>query len=275
MATPKEQLDLFVAIVGDVPLRDDREAMSAPMVSIAKRSPREIEWTGPKGQHVVITCGDDADGIATIYDFDVVIWAISQVNAMIERGGKPSPTITFRPYDLLRAVNRGVSGRDYERFKEAVNRLRSTRIRTTIRRRHKDRLEDFNLLADFTLDEDAFGRPLGAQLTLPRWIYRAITEQRDVLAISPLYFDLSSGLDRFLYRLARRHAGNGRDNPYGWRFSFEDLHRRSGSQSSFKGFTRDLRRAIARNALPTYTLSEEAGSGGPVLRLMFKRSGIS
>ena len=30
------QLDLFVALIGDVPFRDEREAMSAPLVALSK-----------------------------------------------------------------------------------------------------------------------------------------------------------------------------------------------------------------------------------------------
>lgn len=270
MSTQREQLDLFVALVGDVPLRDDREMMSAPMVSLAKRSPERLEWTGPRGQQVEITAGE-AGAIATIWDFDIIIWAVSQINGGLERGKEVGPTITFRPYDLLRAIGRDTTGRDYERFKAAINRLRSTRIRTTIRRRHKDRLEDFNLLADFSLEEDQQGRPLGAQMTLPRWIYRAVVDAREVLSISPHYFDLTSGLDRFLYRLARRHAGNGIDNPDGWVFSFRDLHSRSGSPMRFSDFAVHLRRAIKRDAMPTYTMVEEKGANGPLLRLHWRK----
>jgi plasmid replication initiation protein len=273
MTSKQQQLDLFVAIVGEVPFRDDREMMSAPMVSLAKRSPAKLEWKGPSGQQVLITAGTSGS-IATIYDFDIVIWAVSQLNAAVDRTGKPpSATITFRPYDLLKAIGRGTSGRDYEAFKKAIDRLRTTRIQTTIRRHRKDRMEDFNLLADFTLDEDEQGRPLGAQLTVPRWIHRAVVEGRDVLAIAPGYFDLSSGLDRFLYRLARRHAGNGRDNPNGWAFSFRDLHSRTGSPAPYGQFARDLRKAIARDALPTYTMTEEEGANGPLLRLQMRELG--
>lgn len=271
MSTSKEQLDLFVALIGDVPLRDDREVMSAPMVSLSKKPPAELEWIGPSGQHVRISATTGST-IATIYDFDIIIWAISQVNAAIERGKDPNPTITFRPYDLLRAIGRGTSGRDYERLKAAIDRLRATRIETTIRRRNKDRLEDFNLLADFSLEEDGEGRPLGAQITLPRWIYRAVESRKEILSISPLYFELTGGLDRFLYRLARRHAGNGIDNPGGWIFTFKDLHSRTGSPAPYGQFARDLRKAIERDALPTYTLTEEPGANGPVLRLCFRRT---
>lgn len=270
MSTKEERAALFVALVGDIPWRDDREMMSSPMVSLSKKPPTRLEWTGPSGQHVIITGSEKGGGIATIYDFDLIIWAVSQVNARIERGHDPSPTLTFRPHDLLKAIGRGIGGKDYERFKAAINRLRTTRIETTIRRRNKDHYEDFNLLADFSLEERD-GKPLGAQMTLPRWIYDALQTRQDVLSISPLYFDLTGGLDRFLYRLARRHAGNGLDNPDGWVFSFRDLHTRTGSPAPLAQFSRDLRKAIERDCLPTYELSEERGANGPLLRMRFRR----
>lgn len=271
MSTPKEQLDLFVAIIGDVPLRDDREMMSAPMVSLAKRSPKRLEWEGPSGQSVLITASEETGGIATIYDFDIILWAISQINAGVERGHKPGPTITFRPYDLMKSIGHSTGGKNYKQFKAAIKRLQGTRIETTLRRRDKDRNEVFNLLADYTLEEDDQGRPLGAQMTLPRWIHRAVVEGREVLAISPLYFELTRGLDRFLYRLARRHAGNGIDNKDGWVFTFKDLHKRSGSPAPYGQFARDLRAAIKRDALPTYSLSEEVGANGPLVRMEWRR----
>jgi plasmid replication initiation protein len=191
---------------------------------------------------------------------------------MRERGHvKSGQTITYRPYDLLRAIGRGTGGKDYAALKAAISRLRDTRVETTIRRRHKDRNEDFNLLADSVFDEDTQGRPIAAQITLPRWIHNAILTRTEILAISPDYFRLTGGLDRFLYRLARRHAGNGIDNPDGWAFSFRDLHRRTGSPAPYGQFARDLRKAIARDCLPTYTLAEEQGANGPLLRFTVRR----
>lgn len=272
MASPKEQLDLFTALIGDFPFRDDKEMMSAPMVSLSKKPPAILEWQGPSGQQVKVLA-KTGDSIATIYDFDVIIWAVSQVNAAVERGNlDPGPTITFRAYDLLRAIHRGTSGRDYERLKAAIDRLRSTRVITTIRRKQKDRLEDFSLLSEASWDEDKDGRPLGMQLTIPLWIYRAVVSQREILSISPDYFDLTSGLERFLYRLARRHAGNGLDNPDGWSFSFRDLHARTGSPAPYGQFSRDLRKIVARNNLPTYEAVEELGvNGHPMLRVRFRK----
>ena len=49
------QLDLFVALIGDVPFRDEREAMSAPLVALSKNKRTRIEWEGPSGQRVLVT----------------------------------------------------------------------------------------------------------------------------------------------------------------------------------------------------------------------------
>ena len=72
------QLDLFIALAGDVPLRDEREAMSAPLVSISKRKRTLIEWQGPSGQSVTVSAAEKY-GIATIWDYDVILWAVSQI----------------------------------------------------------------------------------------------------------------------------------------------------------------------------------------------------
>jgi plasmid replication initiation protein len=93
------------------------------------------------------------------------------------------------------------------------------------------------------------------------WLFEAVTKDRDILSISPKYFDLTSGLDRFLYRLARRHLGR----QAGWIFTFRALHTRSGSAQPYGQFARDLRKALARNALPEYSMNEIEGANGPSL----------
>ena len=51
-----------------------------------------LDWEGPSGQCVSITASEHTGGIATIYDFDILLWAISQLNAGVERGQKPGAT---------------------------------------------------------------------------------------------------------------------------------------------------------------------------------------
>ena len=42
------------------------------------------------------------------------------------------------------------------------------------------------------------------EIELPPWLYNAILRRRDILAVHPDYFRLTGGLERWLYRLARK-----------------------------------------------------------------------
>ena len=186
MVHDHRQLDLFVALPGDLPWRDDREAMSLPMVALGKRKRvRPIEWESPDGARRVLITAPAETGIATIWDFDVILWAISQLNEAVERGIDPSPAIRVAPYDLLRAIGRDVGGQNYKDLKAALNRLAGTYIRTTLRR-DKGRLETgFHLLERWEIEADPGGRVRGMTITLPDWIYRGVVDERATAARVP------------------------------------------------------------------------------------------
>jgi plasmid replication initiation protein len=238
--------------------------MSAPLVSLSKRKRTLIEWQGPSGQTVTVSAAEKY-GIATIWDYDVILWAVSQINQAVDAGLETSPRIFFHPYDALKATGRDTGGKGYKELKAALDRLRATGVayESPALKGKRRKKGAFNLLSAFEFEETAEGKAKGAWLELPLWLYQAVTQDRDVLAISPRYFELSSGLDRFLYRLARRHVGK----QAGWAFTFRDIHTRSGSSQSYGDFARDLRKAITRNALPEYGLAEVEGANGPTLSM--------
>jgi hypothetical protein len=76
----------------------------------------------------------------------------------------------------------------------------------------------------------------------------------DYLAIDPAYFRLTGGIERWLYRVARKHAGR---QPGGWRFDLRHLHVKSASLARFSDFALDIRRIVARQPLPGYELTLE------------------
>ena len=51
------------------------------------------------------------------------------------------------------------------------------------------------------------GRANGIELILPDWFYAGIMTDALVLTIDRDYFDLTGGLERWLYRLVRKHGG--------------------------------------------------------------------
>lgn len=251
--------DVLTAYPGDVPLRDEREGMSVPLVSLSKnRRTAPIEWTSGDGRKWVCVTANATHGMATIWDFDVVIWAISQVRAAKQRGQRPRRKIQFQAYDMLRSIGRDTGGTDYKQLEAALNRLAGTMVETSIRAPAGQRKETFHLLDAWKHVTDGAGRSKRMTLTLPDWLFRGAMNDRDVLRVSPGYFGIPSGLGRWIYRLARRHGGN--QEP-GWRFRMEELHARSGSTQPLNQFARDLRKVVAKG-VPEYALTVERDQTG-------------
>lgn len=262
------ELELWEAFDADIPFRDERTNMSSPIVSISKSKRTEPRrWVSKSGLEVEVVC-DPEHGMATIWDYDLVMYAISQIAQAARRGENPGRSFRFHPADYFRAIGRAPDGGSkYERLDEAINRLYGTSINLRqdgkiLRRGGKMRLIDAT-----HWERDAETNALHwIAISLPEQIYRAALSPDSILAISPDYFQLRSGLDRALYRIARRMAGTQKE---GFKIGFEDARLRCGSDQDARYFRRDLRNAIKRGALPEYHLREEKNKDGePALRMI-------
>ena len=96
-------------------------------------------------------------------------------------------------------------------------------------------------------------------ITLSNWVYEGIVSERSLLTMHPDYFLLTGGLERALYRVARKHAGQQRG---GWTCRVELLREKTGSDSTVGEFNRMLRKLIEADQLPEYTLSMTKTGGG-------------
>jgi plasmid replication initiation protein len=82
----------------------------------------------------------------------------------------------------------------------------------------------------------------GLSLTLSEWFYRGVTEDGGVLAIDPAYFSITGGRERWLYRVARKHAGgNGAD---GFAISMHTLFDKSGAEGTYRRFKFEVQRIV-------------------------------
>ena len=79
------QLDLFTVSAVDPPLRDNRDAMAFPFVALQKRRTRPIEFA--RNGISLEVHAPAKFGIATIWDWDLVIFAASHLNEAID--GRP------------------------------------------------------------------------------------------------------------------------------------------------------------------------------------------
>ena len=253
-AIRNQEFDLFIPRLSSLPLKDQREVMERPFFSLSKRKRlKPIEYTSPDGEVWVHVSGNPAFGIATIWDADILIWATSRLNQMREAGVNDLPrTLHTSSYDLLKAIRRDTGGKSYGELQAALQRLEATTIQTSMRAPTRQKKAQFGWLDEWTMEVDATtGAPRGLTITLSNWVYEGLLRDKALLTLHPDYFTLSGGLERAIYRIARKHAG---DQAGGWTCRVAVLYDKTGSESPLKQFTYLLRKIVAANDLPEYDL---------------------
>ena len=259
----RNHLAPFVVATGDASPRDQRDLMERPFFSLAK-TPRTKPILYKAADVEVQVLAMPEHGMATIWDADVLIWAASQIVAAENDGLRTSRFFRFTPYHLLRAIGRPTGNRQYVLLKAALARLQSTVIATTIRNGPHWRRRQFSWINEWEEMTTRSGRVEGMEFVLPEWFYNGVVDRSLVLTIDPAYFRLTGGIERWLYRVARKHAGH---QSHGWLFEVGHLHVKSGSLARVSDFALDLRRIAARQPLPGYRLQIEREHGRELLRI--------
>ena len=249
----QEKLDLFRARPGGMVPRDAQDLMSWPFFSLSKS--RRVQPIDLHMGEISITVEATPEhGMATIWDADVLIWAASQIVDARDQGLATSRLMAATPYEILGFIRCGSSVENYDRLKAALDRLQATTVATSIRQPHARRRHRFSWINEWKERADGAGRPRGIELILPDWFYAGVMNDAFVLTIDRAYFELTGGLERWLYRLVRKHGGR---QPNGWGFDLRHLHLKSGSLSPFKSFAFDVRDIVRRQSLPGYRLRLE------------------
>jgi plasmid replication initiation protein len=261
-SSEREQLSLFRALPGgDMALRDAQDLMAYPFFSLAK-SPRMVPIRFEAGGVSLTVEGVREHGIATIWDADVLIWAASQIVQAKREGIAPSRLMVATPYEILRFTQRGTGRSDYLALRAALDRLQSTTVATTLRQRERPngamRVHRFSWINEWKDYIRPDGRSDGIELILADWFFSGVMDETLVLTLDPTYFRLSGGIERWLYRLVRKHGGR---QPAGWRFEMRHLYLKSGSLQRHSDFALQVRRLVGRQALPGYRLSIERSGG--------------
>lgn len=243
------QPDLFAANFADIPIRDQRDTMERPFFSLAKR-PRFAPIEYNIGDVWVEVSANPKFGIATIWDADILIWASTQITEAIDRGVPASRVIHFHPHHLLKSIRRPTGGEHYRRLRAALDRLTHTAVRTNIRAEGRKKTASFHWLESWTeVTDEATGETTGITVTIPDWLFDGILMKGGVLTIHEDYFLLTGGIERWLYRVARKHAGQ---QEHGWQFTMRQLYEKSGASSRFSDFAIDVRKVVEADSLPEY-----------------------
>jgi len=259
----RARLHPFIVAAGDAAPCDQRDLMERPFFSLAKTR-RVAPILYESGEVHIEVFAVPEHGMATIWDADVLIWAASQIVEAETLGLKTSRFLRFTPYQLLTAIGRQTGARDYRLLKGALRRLQSTSILTTIRQGDHWRRHQFSWINEWEEMTRHDGRAEGLEVVLPDWFYRGVIDRSLVLTIDPDYFRLTGGIERWLYRVARKHAGH---QPQGWQFDLPHLHRKSGSLAKLADFACDIRRIALRQPIPGYRLTIERDGRRELLRI--------
>ncbi|MEL6441062.1 MAG: replication initiator protein A [Cyanobacteria bacterium J06621_8] len=250
-----QQIDLFLGNIADAAFKDDRILMEFPFFSIQKQP--KMTPILFQDERVQIKVEPGAKGIATVWDKDILIYLATLLNDRLEKGLPVSRTIQFAAYDCLKSTGRGTGKRSYELFLDALYRLRSTNITTTIEANRQTERRGFGWIEAWRVieREKANGKRVmgGVEVTINDWMFRAITKERRVLTINERYFSLKMGLERRLYELARKHCGKQR----AFSIRLTKLADKCGGTNDLRKFRAALRKVIARDRVPDYRINLE------------------
>jgi plasmid replication initiation protein len=251
--------DFFIRDLIDYSPKDSSEMMERPFFSLAKRKRNKpIHYESPDGKLWITVKGHPDYGMASIWDADILIWCISRlINERDNGRNDPRPIIRTTPYELLKGIARGTSGADYQELMKAIKRLRTTEVATNIRGTGKRQIAEFHYLGD--IEGEGEGKepdsPLKSlTLRVPDWLIDGIMEG-SVLTLDREYFLLTGGVERAVYRIARKHAGSQKK---GWVCRMSILHQKTGSEEPVRNFAIRVRKLASREGgegqLPRYRM---------------------
>ena len=243
------QKDFFILDFSDVVPKDDTASMEHPLFSLA---------TKPDMRHLVYRNGENkleitpsGLGLPTIFDKDILIFCVSQLMHMKNRGEKIGKRVRFSARELSIATNRPIGGNHYKRLEQAFKRLQGTQFVSNIRTGDKIESRIFSLVDEggFVRTADEKFRLDYCELVLSDWFMRAI-EAAEVVSISGDYFRLRRPLERRIYEIARKHCGNQNR----WHIKLANLQDKTGSNAPLKKFRLNIRQIIEDDHTPFYKL---------------------
>lgn len=239
------QGDLFLFDVVSAPIKDLVDMLEHPFYSLSKRP----EMTARTYRHGAVTLEmiPSRKGLPTIYDKDLLIYAVSKVAAERRAGLDAGPVVEMPSAEILQFTNRGTSGREYRALEDALERLAGTLIKTTIRGRDRRGVSMFHLVEIATIGRRAGVGVTGCTIRLPAWVFDAI-ESNAILTLHRDYFRLRRPLEKRLYELGRKHCGR---QP-AWTVGLDTLRHKAGARGASRNFRVAVRRLAETDHLPDY-----------------------
>ena len=235
------------------PIRDVIDLMEFPFLALSKDRVNPIVYESEDKTQKVEISGHRGHFIASIYDWDIILVVAGKIQEILNSSSDiPPRKITIPRHELLKALHKKAGKKQQNDLEKSLSRLQLTGINTTVNNKDYRHRAGFGFIESWGYLERKNDREMKTiHITLSEWLYELCCAQGNLLKSSLSYFDMTSGLKKFLYRTARKHAGNNRD---GWEFTIEKLYEKSGSERELKKFKSDLKSAVQDNDIPDYSM---------------------
>src|SRR3954451_11654762 len=284
------QLLFWVPAVFDAPIKDDMNLMDIAPFALSKTTVEGIIRYELKDAIITIEGGAEV-GLATAYDYDIVINMISHLAEAVrqfriqdKKGLRPSlPSRVYRPAasEILKFCRRELGGKQYLDLERALDRLQATRVKITNltggkRRETQRETQSFPLIGRYKVgSRTSQDRIDQIEIEIPEWVYEGIVKpdgKPSILTLNADYFLINRPIAKFLYRLARKADGDTEAF-----YSLPEVHRRSGSKLPPHKFRQAVQEIVADarlDPLPDYDLILEPGTRAPVLRMRHRKRAL-
>lgn len=252
----------------DMSIKEDLSLIDHALFLLSKKktgddTPLVYEFDG--GSIEVV--GTSKHGIATIYDYDIVLYMCSHLAREMEKvkkiandhsKGINNPKLPPRYIDIdtdefLKFAQRKSGGLQYEAMRDALARLKTTTVSIKQEGDGYRRTGMFSYIGEYSITEESNTKVrhskkgkgvVRARVAIPNWIYDGIvrSDKPTVLTLNREYFSISSSIMRVLYRFSKRYAGlkGQMDLPV------EDFHRICGTSTPLSSFTKKLKQLVAK-----------------------------
>lgn len=234
-------------------IRDVIDLMEFPFLALSKNRRSPIIYESIDGTQKIKISRHTGHFLASIYDWDIILVVAGKIQEILNKGTDiPPRKITIPRHELLKALRKRDGRKEHKDLEKSLDRLKLTGINTTVNNKDYRHRAGFGFIDSWGYLERKSDREMRIiRITLSDWLYELCCAQGSLLKSSLSYFDMKSGLKKFLYRTARKHAGNNRD---GWEFTIEKLYEKSGSEQELRKFKSDLKYSVIANDIPDYSM---------------------
>lgn len=253
----EQALELAKAPVDLTRYRNERNLMMFPFCSTAKaKRVQSIRYTSADGKRWLEVTANYEYGMAKIWDFDILRFALSKAGEVALQVGYFPPYIEFTAYECLKAIGRDAkAGKNYIWIEEAFDRLVSTTYKGNIFKEDENRSEVFTLI-NIEYIKNQQGQVDKIRMHFNQRIQES-AKLRGLLAIDKTILREEAGIKKRLLELVA--VSMGRESS--WTVGMERLQALCAHEGTLKRFKYELK----QYALPwEVTFSKAIHNGGNV-----------